>query len=386
MSTQSDPLQTPMIIDLGSGDIKAGFNGQERPKVLFKNQIGEPKYSKIISNFNKDNNTPLKDIYIGEKCDLCLSALKIRNPLEHGIFKNTEDILPIFSHIFTRLKLDSEELKTHPILITESLLNPSKNRENIASILFENFDIPKIFFASQPILSLFATSNTTGTILESGEGVTQSCVVYEGYSIPFSFERYDYGGGDVTKYLYTILQNLGFYFDTSAEYQIVKDIKEQLCFACQSDMIRNIKKESEFEKENYFLPDGNVIKLGEERILPPEILYNPELNGMEFPSFQKLVFNSISKVDMELRPKLYETILLSGGNTSIKGTGNKFYSEFKKLINPNMKIKIHTPKNPYLLCWTGGNVVSGLEIFKKMWISKEEWEEKGEEIVHNKTI
>jgi centractin len=233
---------------------------------------------------------------------------------------------------------------------------------------------------------LFATSNTTGVILESGEGVTQSCVVYEGYSIPFSFERYDYGGGDVTKYLYTILQSLGFYLDTSAEYQIVKDIKEQLCFACPSDMIRNIKKESEFEKENYFLPDGNVIKLGEERISPPEILYNPELNGMEFPSFQNMIFNSINKVDMELRPKLYENILLSGGNTSIKGTSNKLYSEFKKLINPNMKINIHSPKTPNLLCWMGGNVISGLEIFKKMWISKEEWEEKGVQILHDKTI
>ena len=385
MNSQAGPLQTPLIIDIGSGEIKAGFSGQERPKILFKNQLGEPKYKKILKTFNKDN-TPSKDIYIGEKCDTCLSALKLRNPIEHGIFKHSEDILPIFNHIFTRLKLDSEEIKNHPILISESLLNPSKNRKNISSILFENFEISNIFFASQPILSLFATSNTTGTILESGEGVTQSCVIYEGYSIPFSFERYDYGGGDVTKYLYTILQNLGIYLDTSAEYQIVKDIKEQLCFACQSDMIRNIKKESEFEKENYFLPDGNVIKLGEERILPPEILYNPELNGMEFPSFQKMIFNSINKVDMELRPKLYEAILLSGGNTSIKGTSNKLYSEFKQLINPNMKIKIHSPKNPNLLCWIGGNVVSGLEIFKKMWISKEEWEEKGEQIVHDKTI
>jgi actin-related protein len=377
--------QIPIIIDIGTGEVKAGFNGQERPKILFKNQFGEPKYNKILKQFNKDNKQ-VKDIYIGEKCDSCLSALKLRKPVDHGSFTNSEDIIPIFNHIFSRLKLDSEEIKNHPILVSESLQNPSKNRENIASILFDYFEVPKLFFASQPILSLFATSNTTGAILESGEGVTQSCIVYEGYSIPCSFERYDYGGGDVTKYLYTLLQNLGFYFDTSAEYQIVSDIKEQLCFACPTNMIENIKKNSEFEKENYFLPDGNVIKLGEERILPPEILYNPELNGMEFPSFQNMILNSINKVDMELRPKLYESILLSGGNTSIKGTANKVYSEFKKLISQNMKIKIHSPKNPYLLCWIGGNIISGLEIFKKMWITKEEWNDIGENIVHDKTI
>ena len=385
MSNQNENLQLPIIIDIGSGELKAGFNGQERPKVLFKNQLGVPKYKKILKKYNTDN-TPSEDIYIGEKCDVCLSALKLRNPVEHGSFKNLDDIYLIFNHIFNRLKLDSEEIKNHPILISESILNPSKNREDIASVLFDNFEISKLFFASQPILSLFATSNTTGVILESGEGVTQSCVVYEGYSLPCSYERYDYGGGDVTKYLYTLLQNLGFYFDSSAEYQIVNDIKEQLCFACPSNLIENMKKNSEFEKENYFLPDGNVIKLGEERISPPEILYNPELNGMEFPSFQNMIFNSINKSDMELRPKLYESILLSGGNTSIKGTSNKVYSEFKKLINPNMKIKIHSPKTPYLLCWMGGNIISGLEIFKNMWISKKEWEEKGENIVHIKTI
>ena len=384
MSTKYN-LESPIIIDIGSGEIKAGFGGQERPKVLFKNYLGEPKYKKILKKFNKDN-TPARDLYIGEKCDSCLSALKLKSPLQHGVFTNTEDIFPIFNHIFSRLKLDSEEIKNHPILISESLLNPNKNRENIASVLFDKFEIPQLFFASQPILSLFATSNTTGAILESGEGVTQSCIVYEGYSIPYSFERYDYGGGDVTKYLYTLLQNLGFYFDTSAEYQIVRDIKEQLCFACPSNMIENMKKNSEFEKENYFLPDGNVIKLGEERISPPEILYNPELNGMEFPSFQNMILNSINKADIELRPKLYESLLLSGGNTSIKGTANKVLFEFKKLINPNMKIKIHSPKNPYLLCWMGGNVISGLEIFKKMWVTKEEWEEKGEKVIHVKTI
>ena len=385
MTSVNSNSQTPTIIDIGTGEVKAGFNGQERPKILFKNQFGEPKYNKILKQFNKDNKQ-ISDIYRGEKCDSCLSALKLRKPVDHGSFTNSEDIIPIFNHIFTRLKLDSEEIKNHPILVSESLLNPSKNRENIASTLFDYFEVPKLFFASQPILSLYAISNTTGAILESGEGVTQSCIVYEGYSIPCSFERYDYGGGDVTKYLYTLLQNLGFYFDTSAEYQIVSDIKEQLCFACPTNMIENIKKNSKFEKENYFLPDGNVLKLGEERILPPEILYNPELNGMEFPSFQNMILNSINKVDMELRPKLYESILLSGGNTSIKGTANKVYSEFKKLISQNMKIKIHSPKNPNLLCWIGGNIISGLEIFKKMWITKEEWNEIGENIVHDKTI
>ena len=177
---------------------------------------------------------------------------------------------------------------------------------------------------------------------------------------------------------------MGYFFDTSSEKQIIKEIKEKYCLACPSNVSESIQKNTEFEKENHFLPDGNVIKLGVERIYPAEILYKPEMIGLEYPGFHEMIFNSINNADIELRKKLYENILLSGGNMAIKGTSNKVFSELKTLVNQNMKI--HSPKNPHLLCWIGGNVISELEIFKKMWITRQEWEEKGDKILHEKTI
>ena len=385
MNIKSNTFQKPIIIDLGSGQVKAGFGGQEFPKKIFNNYIGEEKYKNIFKQTKKDHSIK-KDIFIGSQCDKNLSILKLRYPIKHGHFQNSEDIYPLFNYIFSLLKLSSEEIKDHPILITEPLHNPTYNRENISHILFEKFSINKIFFASQPVLSLFSTSNTTGTILESGEGVTQSCIIYEGFAIPNSFEKCDYGGEDVTNYLDDILKNMGYFFDTSSEKQIVKEIKEKYCWACPSNISESIMKNNEFEKENHFLPDGNVIKLGVERIYPAEILYKPEMIGLEYPGFHEMIYNSINNADIELRKKLYENILLSGGNTAIKGTSNKVFSELKQLVNPNMKIKMHAPKNPHLLCWIGGNVISELEIFKKMWITKQEWEEKGDKILQEKTI
>ena len=385
MNIKSDYFQKPIIIDLGSGQIKAGFGGQELPKKIFNNYIGEPKYKSIFKSTNKDNSIK-KDIIIGSQCDKNLNVLKLRYPIKHGYFQNSEDIYPLFNYIFSILKIPPDEINSYPVLITEPLHNPVYNRENISHILFEKFLINKLFFASQPVLSLFSTSNTTGIILESGEGVTQSCVIYEGFSIPNSFERCDYGGEDVTNYLDDILKKLGFFFETSSEKQIIKEIKEKYCWACPKNINENIVKNSEFEKENHFLPDGNVIKLGVERIFPAEILYKPEMIGLEYPGFHEMIFNSINKVDIELRKKLYENILLSGGNTAIKGTSNKVFSEIKQLVNQNMKIKINSPKNPHLLSWIGGNVISELEIFKKMWITKEDWEEKGDSILQEKTI
>ena len=385
MNINSENSENPIIIDLGSGQIKAGFGGRDLPKIIFNSFIGEPKYKKLIKNINKENKIS-NEIYIGSQCDKNLNILKLRYPIEHGHFVNEKDIYPIFNYIFSLLKISSEEIKYHPILITEPLQNPIQNRENISQILFEKFDINKLFFASQPILSLFSTSNTTGTILESGEGVSQSCVIYEGYSIPNSFERCDYGGADVSNYLDDILKKMGYFFETSAEKILIKDIKEKYCWACPKNILENIKKNSEFEKENHFLPDGNVMKLGVERIYPPEILFKPEIVGLEYPGFHEMIFNTINNVNIELRTKLFENILLSGGNTAINGIGNYVYSEIKKMVNQNVKINIHSPKNPHLMSWIGGNVVTGLEIFKKMWITKKEWEEKGDIILHEKTI
>ena len=385
MNINSENSENPIIIDLGTGQIKAGFSGRDLPKIIFNSFIGEPKYKKLIKNINKENKIS-NEIFIGSQCDKNLNILKLRYPIEHGHFVNEKDIFPIFNYIFSLLKISLEDIKHHPILITEPLQNPIQNRENISQILFEKFDTNKLFFASQPILSLFSTSTTTGTILESGEGVSQSCVIYEGYSIPNSFERCDYGGADVTNYLDDILKKMGYFFETSAEKILIKDIKEKYCWACPKNIIENIKKNSEFEKENHFLPDGNVMKLGVERVYPPEILFKPEIIGLEYPGFHEMIFNSINNANIELRTKLFENIILSGGNTAINGIGNYMYNEIKGMVNQNLKININSPKNPHLLSWIGGNVISGMEIFKKMWITKQEWEEKGDIILHEKTI
>ena len=396
MDVKPEYLKLPIIIDIGSGIIKAGISGQESPKTIFPNYIGEPKYSKVLRSFSKSNQE-MKEQYIGKDCSKYLGILKLRYPVKNGIFENEQDILTVFKYIYQNLEINNEEIREHPILITEPLLNPYSNREKIASALFENLSAPAIFFASQPILSLFSTSNTSGVILESGEGVTQSCVVYEGYSIPNSYIRNNYGGRDVTDYFQTLLKKQGYSFSTTSEFEIVKKIKEEICFtvvgSSSNNPLSNIsnlelgnKNKSE-SSNTYNLPDGNAIKIGEEKSLAPEILFNPSIIGSEHSSFQEMIVTSINKVDIDLRKNLFNNILISGGNTLFKGIQEKFHTEIKYLSPKNMKVRIHSPGNRLLSCWTGGNVISTLEIFKKMWVTKDDWGEKGNKsIIHIKTI
>ena len=201
-----------------------------------------------------------------------MGIIKLRYPVKNGIFSNEKDILFIFNYLYTKLGLNSEEIEQHPVLITEPLLNPYTNRERIANTLFDNLGIPALFFASQPILSLFSTSSTSGSVLESGEGVTQSCVIYEGYSLPNSYERFDYGGADVSEYLKTLLKKRGYKFYNSTEFRLVNEIKENSCF-CLSNKIKidinDAKKGLNKNPINYYLPDGTTISIGEERLLAP---------------------------------------------------------------------------------------------------------------------
>jgi centractin len=376
MDSKSLYSKTPIIIDIGTSLIKAGLSGQEKPSLIFPNYFGEMKYSKSVGSWKDDD----KKHIIGNDCNKYFGVVKLKYPLSHGIFNNSEDISSIFEYIYSNLDMSITEIKEHPVLIAEPLLNPQENRRNIAKVLFDTYKIEQIFFASQPILSLFSTSSTSGAVLESGDGVTQSCIIYEGYTIPGSYKRINLGGKEVTEYLQYLLNKKGHELRNSDGFQITKKIKEELCEICSPE------NENKLEPKNYTLPDDSILEIGDERRLAPEILFNPLIREYEYPGIQEILAESINKTNVDLKLQLYGSILLSGGNTNIKGMKERIYKEIKKLAPKKAKIRLHTPSNPENCCWIGGNIISSLEISKEMWISVKEYMEKGENILHTRTI
>ena len=371
--------KTPIIIDFGTSSIKVGFSGQEKPSFIFPNFFGEMKYPKAGGLLKKDE----KREVIGNDCLKYMGVIQLKYPSVHGMFKDMEDIDQILEYIYTNLDINMAEVKEHPVLVTEPLLNPKKNREKIAKILFEKHKIEYLFFASQPVLSLYSTSTESGAVLESGDGVTQSCIIYEGYSIPGSYKRINLGGKDVTEYLQYLLNRKGYELKNSDGFQITKKIKEEIGEVSINGM--NFEKNNEINMK-YILPDDSEIDIGEERFLAPEILFNPLLREFEYPGLQEILVESINKTNVDLKKQLYNSILLSGGNMKMKGMKERIHKEIKKLSPKNIKVRLQIPSNPENCAWIGANIISSMDISKDMWISQREWFETDASIINTRTI
>merc|ERR1712127_1066023 len=372
-----------IVIDNGSGVIKAGFAGENQPSCKFPSIIGVPRSDKQMLGVES------KSEYIGDEAQKMRGVLKLSYPIESGIVTDWSQMEKIWEYCFTNeLRVDASE---YNVFLTEAPMNPKANREKMTQLMFETFQVTGMYVAIQAVLSLSANGRTTGCVVDSGDGVTHTVPVYEGFSIPHAVHKNFIAGRAITDHFVNLLTADGIQEQggKSAWNQIVRTIKEKTAFVSLDFEADKAKAGSSTElAKNYELPDGQTISVNTPRFTAPEALFNPGLikEGDEAMGMRQLCSKSITDCDLDVRTDLYNNIILSGGTTLYEGLPDRLEKEVSALCPKAGDVKIIASADRYYSVWAGGSIQCSLQTFASQWITKDEYEENGAEIVHRKCV
>lgn len=360
-----------IVIDLGSGFIKAGLAGEDSPRVVFPSVIGTSRDDLVTETMGLNKNN-----YIGNDAIAKRSVLYLRYPIIQGIINNWDDFELIITHIFSELRLFTDN---QSILLTRSPMNSKQNQQRMIEILFNKFNVSAVSIVNTGVLSLYSAYLETGLSIDSGEGVTYIVPVYRGSAISNAIVKLEFAGGNITNYLMNYLKQQGI----RLLKEIVEEVKQDLCYVAL-DFNKEMWTPSKPPK-SFYLSDGPPINLEKERFRAPEAMFQPNLIGIQSAGIHKAAYDSIMKCEDRMRSEISSGIVLTGGNTMFPGFTERMQMELSRLGISN-EIEIVESVNRKYGTWLGGAIFASMSNYPQKAITRNEWDQYGQSILERKVI
>ncbi|KAI0001486.1 actin actin-like protein [Russula compacta] len=418
-------LLSPIICDNGTGFSKVGFAGNSDPSFVFPTAIATrgsaaqssrsgPQIPAKPGHLASKRGVEDLDFFIGDEAlaNAKTPGYGVYYPIRHGQIDNWDYMERYWEQtIFKYLRAEPED---HYFLLTEPPLNPPENREQTAEIFFESFNIQGLYIAVQAVLALAASWSSnritdrtlTGTVIDSGDGVTHVIPVAEGYVIGSAIKHIPIAGRDITQFVLNLMRERGEMAQVPPEDQlkVAGKVKENYTYVCQ-DIVKEFRK-YDTEPYKYFERyDGEhsvtsrqySVDVGYERFLAPEIFFNPEIYSSDFLTpLPEIVDSTIQSSPIDVRRGLYKNIVLSGGSTMFQHFGQRLKRDLKQLVDHRLELSaissgsaqkssgvevdVITHKRQRYAVWFGGSLLASLPEFYSSCHTKAQYDEIGPSI------
>ena len=286
------------VIDNGTGYTKMGYAGNCEPQHIIPTLIATRAESAGGNSHIRSKAAEIADLdfFIGDEALKHNKSHQINYPINHGLIENWDNMEKIWQRcIFKYLRAEPED---HYMLLTEPPLNTPENREYTAEVMFETFNVPGLYIAVQAILALAASwtakanpaeRTLTGTVIDSGDGVTHVIPVAEGYVIGSCIKHIPLAGRDITQYIQRQMRDRGEPVPPEDALNIAKAVKERYCYVCP-DLVKEFGRYDNNPAKYFKQYIGThsrtretwTADVGYERFLGPEIFFNPEMFSTDF--------------------------------------------------------------------------------------------------------
>uniref|UniRef100_A0AAZ3RKP8 Actin-like protein 6A n=1 Tax=Oncorhynchus tshawytscha TaxID=74940 RepID=A0AAZ3RKP8_ONCTS len=427
-----------LVFDIGSYTVRAGYAGEDCPKADFPTVMG-------VTLDREDGSTPMEtdggdkgkqgtNYFIDtNQLRVARENMEVMSPLKNGMIEDWDSFQAILDHTY-KMHFKSEP-SIHPVLMSEASWNTRAKREKLTELMFEHYNIPAFFLCKTAVLSSFANGRSTGLVLDSGATHTTAIPVHDGYVLQQGIVKSPLAGDFMSMQCRELFQELN--VEIVPPYMIASKVRPAkvrylsavttslltLCFSlwkkkeklpqvtrswhnymCNtviqdfqasvlqvSDSPYDEQVAAQMPTVHYELPNGYNCDFGAERLKIPEGLFDPSnakgLSGNTMLGVGHVVTTSVGMCDIDIRPGLYGSVVVTGGNTLISGFTDRLTRELSQKTPPSMRLKLianNTTVERRFSAWIGGSILASLGTFQQMWISKQEFEEGGKQCVDRK--
>ncbi|EAL65492.1 hypothetical protein ACTFIW_001593 [Dictyostelium discoideum] len=404
-----------VVIDNGTGYTKMGYAGNNDPSFIIPTTIATQSSKGKQTAASQKKGVEDLDFFIGDEAIANSKTYDMTNPVKHGQIENWTHMEQYWEHcVFKYLRCEPED---HYFLLTEPPLNAPENREFTAEIMFETFNVPGLYIAVQAVLALAASwtsknaeKTLTGTVIDSGDGVTHVIPISEGYVIGSSIKHIPIAGRDISSYVQQIMREREPNIPPAESLEIAKRVKEQYSYVCP-DIVKEFGKyDSEPDKwiKTINAQDSVTKKpfsydVGYERFLGPELFFNPEIASSDYLTpLPKVVDDTIQSCPIDCRRGLYKNIVLSGGSTMFKDFGKRLQRDVKRSVDYRIKrseelsggkikavplaVNVISHNMQRYAVWFGGSMLASTPEFYNVCHTKAQYDEIGPSICRFNTV